>query len=93
MFGSRSEKSRPRHDASPWPPGLDDNPWSLEQVEMTDVIGSGNGLRFAAALVVCLLREVAHELSVPNRTAACFHFFASVGTDHLFGRIGEARRC
>ena len=57
---------------------------------MSDVIGSGNGLRFAATLVVCLVRELAHELSVLNRTAASFHFFASVRTDHLFGRTGEA---
>jgi hypothetical protein len=61
--------------------------------EMTYVIGSGNGLRFAAALVVCLVGELAHELSVFNGTAASFHFFASVRADHLLGRIGEARCC
>jgi hypothetical protein len=92
MIGSRSERSRPVHDASR---GRRPRcPWSLDQVmEMTYVIGSGNRLRFAAALVVCLVRELAHELPVFNGTAASFHFFASVGTDHLFGRIGEARCC
>lgn len=76
------------------PQAWTESPWSLEQgVKMTDVIGSGNGLRFAAALVVCLVRELAHELPVFNGTAASFHFFVSVGTDHLFGRIGEARCC
>jgi hypothetical protein len=49
-------------------------------------------LRFAAALVVCLVRKLAHELPVLNRTAARFHFFASVVADHLLSRSGESSR-
>jgi hypothetical protein len=49
-------------------------------------------LRFAAALVVCFVRKLAHELSVLNGTAARFDFLASVVADHLFGGSSESRR-
>jgi hypothetical protein len=91
MIGIRVRKDHSlRHDAH-WAAGLDEKPLAFRTgVEMTDVIGSGNGLRFAAALVVCLVRELANELSVLNGTAANFHSFASVGTDHLFAESAKS---
>jgi hypothetical protein len=86
-FGKITASATTRRGPQAWTK----SPWRLEQdVETTDVIGSGNGLRFAAALVVRLVRELARELPVFNGTTASFHFFASVGTDHLLAESAKS---